>query len=241
MNIGVIGAGLIGGTVARLASAAGHEVRIANSRAPETLREMARELGANAVSAREAAMAEDIIVLSIPQAAIAALPPGLFEATPRTAVVIDTGNYYPRTRDGVIGEIDDGMLDSEWVAGRIGRPVVKAFNMIKARSLATGGCERGTPGRIAIAISGDDPEAKARVAMLIDEIGFDPLDSGPLSESWRQQPGTIGYCHDYDVLTLRAALAATERSRIDQYRRDADAFASELVKLLGSVAAVGAA
>jgi predicted dinucleotide-binding enzyme len=241
MKIGVIGSGLIGGTVARLASLAGHDVTIANSRAPDTLEELARDIGARAVWASEAAAAEDIVILSIPQAAVASLPAELFAATPAGAAIVDTGNYYPATRDGAIAAIDDGLLDSEWVASRIGRPVVKAFNMIKARSLATNGSAPGTPERIAIAVAGDDPETRARVAALIDDIGFDPVDGGTLSESWRMQPGTIGYCHDYDALTLRAALAAGNPDRIADYRRDGDAFGSELVKLLGSVEAVGAA
>jgi predicted dinucleotide-binding enzyme len=240
MKIGVIGVGLIGGTVARLASAAGHEVLIANSRGPETLAALAGEIGARAVTAREAALAEDIVVLSIPQLAVAALPAELFQATPATAAIVDTGNYYPQVRDGVIPEIEEGLLDSEWVASRIGRPVVKAFNMIKARSLATSGSEPGTPHRIAIAIAGDDPGARTKVATLIDEIGFDVVDAGALAESWRMQPGTIGYCHDYDALTLRAALAATSREWLTHYRQESDTFAREMVKLLGSVAAVGA-
>lgn len=241
MKIGVIGAGLIGGTIARLARTAGHEVVIANSRGPETLEEFAREIGATAVTAREAAMAPDLVVLSIPQAAVASLPPDLFGETPETTVIVDTGNYYPRTRDGFIAEIEEGLLESEWVARRIGRPVVKAFNIIKARSLATGGREPGTPDRIALAIAGDDPAARERVAIFIDQIGFDPVDAGDLSESWRMHPGTIGYCHNYDALTLRAALAAANRSWIAHYRLESDAFATEQVRLHGSVAAVGAA
>lgn len=241
MKIGVIGAGHIGKAVARLTSAAGHEVAIANSRGPETLEALAREIGAKAVSFREAAMAADIVVLAIPQAAVASLSPALFEATPETAAIVDTGNYYPQARDGVIAEIDSGMLDSEWVESRIGRPVIKAFNMLKAHSLAYGGKARGMPERIAIAISGDDQPKKERVAVLIDQIGFDVVDCGPLSESWRPQVGTIGYCHDYDALTLRAALAATDGSWIAHYRADGDAFGRELVKLLGSVDAVGGA
>jgi predicted dinucleotide-binding enzyme len=239
MKIGVIGAGHIGKAVARLASAVGHDVVIANSRGPETMAEIARETGARAVSIQEAAMATDIVVLAIPQAAVVSLSPALFEATPETAAIVDTGNYYPQARDGVIPEIDGGVLDSEWVASRIGRPVIKAFNMLKAHSLAYLGKAPGTPERIAIAISGDDQSKKDKVATLIDQIGFDVVDSGPLSESWRHQVGTIGYCHDYDALTLRAALAATDGSRIAQYRADGDAFGRELVKLLGSVDAVG--
>jgi predicted dinucleotide-binding enzyme len=241
MKIGVIGVGLIGGTVARLACAAGHEVMIANSRGAETLEAFAREIGARAVSAREAAMAQDIVVLSIPEAAVANLAPELFATTPKTTAIVDTGNYYPKTRDGIVEEIEAGVLDSEWVASRIGRPVVKAFNMIKANSLANQGAAPGTPDRIAIAIAGDDLDQRRRVGALINEIGFDVVDVGPLAESWRFQVGTLGYCHDYDALTLDAALAATDSSRIAFYRQDGDNFGSELVKRLGSVDAVGRA
>jgi predicted dinucleotide-binding enzyme len=242
MKIGVIGAGSIGGMVARLASAAGHEVMIANSRGPATLEDLAREIGARAVFAREAATAEDMVILSIPQTAVGSLSIDLFSETPKNAAIVDTGNYYPQTRDGVITEIEEGLLDSEWVAHRIGRPVVKAFNMIKARSLATGRSERGSLHRIAIGIAGDNPQLRARVATLIDEIGFDPVDAGSLSESWRLHPGTIGYCHNYDALTLKAALGATtDRSRVAQYRKDADDFATAHVRLAGSIEAVSVA
>jgi predicted dinucleotide-binding enzyme len=186
-------------------------------------------------------LAEDIVIVSIPQPAVALLPPDLFRATPENTAIVDTGNYYPRARDGVIAEIEDGQLESEWVASRIGRPVVKAFNMIKASSLANNGREPGTPGRVAIGIAGDDPQAKTRVTVLIDQIGFDVVDGGLLADSWRLQPGTIGYCHDYDAITLRAAFTATDPSRVAQYRHEADAFAIELIRLFGSVAAVGAA
>jgi 8-hydroxy-5-deazaflavin:NADPH oxidoreductase len=241
MKIGVIGAGLIGGAVARRASAAGHEVMIANSRGPETLDDLARQIGARAVWAREAASAEDIVVLSVLPGVIASLSPEFFAATPAGAAIVDTSNYYPRTRDGIIPEIEGGMLESEWVASRIGRPVVKAFNMLKASSLAGDGTPPGTPNRIAIGLAGDDAQHRARVAQLIDQIGFDAVDVGPLCESWRLHPGTLGYCHNYDAITLRAALAATKKPLIGHYRREADDFATELVKLFGSVDAVGAA
>jgi predicted dinucleotide-binding enzyme len=240
MKIGVIGSGLIGGAVARLASAAGHQVMIANSRGPETLEDLAKEIGARAVWASEAATARDIVVLSIPFPAVASLAPKLFAHTPEGAAIVDTNNYYPRARDGVIAEIEGGVLESEWVAGQIGRPVIKAFNMIKARSLATDGAPRGTPFRGAIGVAGDDASQKALVSTLIDQIGFDVVDAGPISESWRLHPGTIGYCHGYDALTLRAALAATNRSHIGHYRQEAEDFALAQIKLFGSVDAVGA-
>lgn len=240
MKIGVIGAGAIGKTLARLARSKGHDVTIANSRGPKTIASLAEEIGVTAVTAHQAAMAEDIVVLTIPQKAVLDLSADLFAVKADASVIVDTGNYYPRARDGVIAEIESGMLDSEWVARQIGQSIVKAFNMITATDLATGGRQSGTHGRIAIAVAGDELAAKARVSTLIDQIGFDPVDTGALSESWRQQPGTIGYCHGYDATRLRAAMAATDPSRIAEYRQDSDAFGSELVKIFGSAAAAGA-
>lgn len=240
MDIGIIGAGPIGGAVARLARAAGCTVRIANSRGPATLVDFAARIDVRAVTAAEAATASDIVILSTPPAALDTLA-AVFAATPTSAAVVDTLNYYPATRDRPIPQIDAGLLESEWVAQVIGRPVVKAFNMLKANSVEQLGAAPGTPGRLAIALAGDDADTKAKVARLIDDMGFDPLDAGNLSESWRFQPGTLGYCHDYDRLTLSAALAATEAGRADDYRRAADAFATELVRRLGSIDAVGRA
>lgn len=241
MKIGVIGVGLIGGAVARLAAAAGHEVVIANSRGPESLEALAQEIGARAATTYEAAAADDIVILSIPQIAIASLPHDLFAATPSTAAIVDTGNYYPQARDGQIAEIEDGLLESEWVAQKIGRPVIKSFNMLKASSLAERGSTSGTPGRIALGIAGDSSPARPLVATLIDQIGFDVVDAGDLSESWRLQPGTIGYCHDYDANTLSAAFAATSREWIAHYRKEADLFALEQIKRLGGIDALSRA
>jgi 8-hydroxy-5-deazaflavin:NADPH oxidoreductase len=122
--------------------------------------------------------------------------------------VIDTGNYYPGLRDPQIPEIDAGMPHSAWVSKQIGRPVIKAFNNILAHSFAQLNRPEGTPRRLAIAVAGDDANSK-RIAMdLVNETGFDPVDAGPLDESWRQQPGTPAYCCDYDAETTWKGLAA---------------------------------
>src|SRR5688572_4833357 len=101
MRIGIIGAGMIGGTLARRLTQLGHEVAIANSRGPETLKELASEVGARAVTATEAARSGEVVIVTIPQKAVKDLPSGLFADVPRDVVVIDTGNYYP-ARDGRI-------------------------------------------------------------------------------------------------------------------------------------------
>jgi 8-hydroxy-5-deazaflavin:NADPH oxidoreductase len=161
MKIGIIGAGQIGGTLTRRLPALRHEVFVANSRGPETLSDLASETGATAVSVPEAVRGVDLVVVTIPEKNIPSLPGGLFADTPDHVVVVDTGNYYPRQRDGRIEGIEAGLPDSKWVAQVLGRPVIKAFNNIYAKHLLELGRPKGTPGRIALPVAGDDPAAKA--------------------------------------------------------------------------------
>jgi len=216
MKIGIIGAGNIGGTLTRRLRELGHEVYVANSRGPHTLRDLERETGAKAVTAEEAARSGEIVVVAIPEDAVPRLPKGLFDGVPEDVAVVDTGNYYP-TRDGEIREIEQGMPESVWVSRMLGRPVIKAFNTIPARSLATKGKPHGTPGRVAIPVAGDDPRAKKKVMALIDQLGFDPIDAGPLAESWRQQPGSPVYVQDFDAERAREALARATPERKPEF------------------------
>lgn len=218
MKIGIIGTGHIGGALARRLPALGHEVAIANSRGPETLADLAAETGATPVSVRDAVRGRDLIILTIPQKNVPALPPGLFSETPSNVVVVETGNYYPQQRDGRIEGIESGLPESRWVEQQLGRPVVKAFNNIYAQHLQDHGRPAGTPGRIALPVAGDDPDAKAKVMRLIDELGFDPVDAGGLDESWRQQPGTPVYAQDFDAAGVRRALAAARNERGPEWR-----------------------
>src|SRR6266446_1533019 len=176
MRIGVIGAGNIGGTLARHLAKLGHHVSIANSRGPESLTALAAEIGATPVSVVDAAKAGEIVIIAIPTKAVADLPRALFANVPSSVVVIDIGNYHPELRDGRIDAIDRGMLDSQWVAQQIGRPVIKAFNNILAKGLLEKGVPRGRRGRIALSVAGDSSEAKAVVLRLIADLGFDPVD-----------------------------------------------------------------
>ncbi|MDP3719878.1 MAG: NAD(P)-binding domain-containing protein [Acidobacteriota bacterium] len=221
MKIGIIGAGMIGGTLARRLAQLGHDVAIANSRGPETLTALASEVGARVVTAAEAARSGEIVVVTIPQKAVNDLPAHLFADVPREVVVVDTGNYYP-ARDGSIPAIEQGQPESAWVADRIGRPVIKAFNNIFFKSLLEKGTPRGSEGRVAIPVAGDAADAKAKVMQLIDELGFDAVDAGGLDESWRQQPGTPCYTGDFTTPELKRALASAERSRVPEYRKAAD-------------------
>ena len=222
MRIGIIGAGSMGGILARHLARRGHHVSIANSRGPESLTAAAAEIGATPVSIVDAAKAGEIVILAIPTKAVADLPGGLFAMVPGS-VVIDIGNYHPELRDGRIDAIDRGMLDSQWVAQQIGRPVIKAFNNIFAKSLLEKGVPRGTKGRIALPVAGDSADAKAAVLRLVDDLGFDPVDGGDLADSWRQQPGTPAYCHDLEADALKRALAEADRRRIAEYRAEQEA------------------
>jgi predicted dinucleotide-binding enzyme len=215
MDIGIIGAGPMGQILARKLVQVGNHVRLANSRGPASLAGLAPRTGATPVALAEAARAADLVILAIPTKAVAALPKDLFANT--SGGVIDIGNYHPELRDGRIEAIDGGMLDSEWVAREIGRPVIKAFNSILAESLSTKGAPKGSK-RIALPVSGDAPEDRALVLTVVDRLGFDPFDAGDLSNSWRQQPGTPAYCRDLDAAALIRALAEADRSRIADYR-----------------------
>jgi len=223
MRIGVIGAGSMGGILARHLAKLDHHVSIANSRGSESLAALAAELGATPASVVDAVKAADIVILAIPTKAVADLPRGLFANMPSGIVVIDIGNYHPELRDGHIDAIDRGMLDSQWVAQQIGHAVIKAFNNIFAKSLLEKGVSKGAKGRIALSIYGDSSDAKAVVSRLVDDLGFDPVDGGALDDSWRQQPGTPAYCRDLDAAALRCALAESERSRVAEYRAEQEA------------------
>lgn len=218
MKIGIIGAGQIGGTLTRRFTALGHEVFVANSRGPDTLAELAKETGAKAVSVSEAARAGDVVVVTIPEAKIRDLPKDLFAGVPDDVVVVDTGNYYPRERDGRIDEIEAGMTESRWVGHQLGRPVVKAFNNIYAKHLLEFGRPPGSLGRIALPVASDDERAKGVVLRLVNELGFDGVDAGGLDDSWRQQPGTPVYATDLDASGVRRALAEASSERTPQWR-----------------------
>jgi 8-hydroxy-5-deazaflavin:NADPH oxidoreductase len=217
MNIGIIGAGNIGGTLTRRLSSLGHRVSVANSRGPESLAGLARETGAKAVRVTDAARAGEIVVVTIPLGRVPDLPKDIFRGVPASVAVIDTCNYYPE-RDGRIDEILAGTSESVWAEGNLGHPVIKAFNNIFAQHLMERGKPAGTPGRIALPVAGDDVHSKQIVLDLVDELGFDGVDAGSLSESWRQQPGTPVYTTDLDADGVRRALAQASRERRPEFR-----------------------
>ncbi|MFE6932744.1 NADPH-dependent F420 reductase [Streptomyces sp. NPDC057699] len=218
MKIGIIGAGNIGGNLTRRLTALGHDVSVANSRGPETLKALAEETGATPVTAAEAARGARVVVVTVPLKAVPDLPSGLLGEAADDVAVIDTGNYYPQQRDGRIAAIEDGLTESRWTEQQIGHPVIKAFNGTYAQDILDKGQPQGTPGRQALPVAGDDPAAKRTVRDLINELGFDTVDAGGLDESWRQQPGTPVYGNRGDADAIAKALADASPERTAEWR-----------------------
>ncbi len=222
-TLGLIGSGRIGGTVARLAVAAGHEVVLSNSRGPETLADLCAQLGpaARAAHGEECAVAGDLVLVSTPLGAYPSLPAAALAGK----TVLDTGNYYP-DRDGQIGPLGSGELtDSGYLAGFLpGARVVKVFNNIfflhllnLARPAAADPADRSY-----LPIAGDDAGALAEATAFLSSIGYGAASYQPLAESWRQQPGTPVYGAPYGSFddekgtpageaVIRGALAAATR------------------------------
>jgi len=209
-TLGLIGAGHIGSQLARLAIKHGYNVVISNSRGPQTLADLVRELGPNARAAtsEDAAKAGDIVVVTIPLKNLKDVP----MAPLAGKIVIDTLNYYPQ-RDGHIADLDaEKTTTSETVQAYLpSSKVVKAFNHIYAAELTTHGQPAGTPNRRALALAGNDAAAKKEIVALFDQFGFDAVDVGPLSESWRIQRDTPGYGPRRTADELRRDLAAAMR------------------------------
>ncbi|MFD7604859.1 NADPH-dependent F420 reductase [Streptomyces mirabilis] len=195
-TIGFIGSGMIGGSLARLAVAAGLNVVMSNSRGPETLADLIAELGdhARAATPQEAAKAGDVVVATVPL--------GVYDRLPADAlagkIVIDTMNYYP-DRDGRIAELDSVDITSSELLQRhlAGSRVVKALHNMDWIRLYSRARPAGAPDRSALPVAGDDPVAKTEVTRLMDVLGYDAVDIGALADSWRCEPGTPVYVQPY--------------------------------------------
>src|SRR5829696_2130110 len=153
MNIGILGTGHIGKTLVRKLSAAGHDVRVANSRGPDTIEADVLAFGGRAVTTAEAVADVDVVILSIPLNRLPEIAP-LIAGVPAETVVIDTSNYYPQ-RDGRIDALEAGQVESRWVAEQLRRPIVKAWNAIGSDSFAKKGKPAGTADRIALPVAAD--------------------------------------------------------------------------------------
>jgi predicted dinucleotide-binding enzyme len=227
VKIGIIGAGNIGSALAGHFRKLEHEVLIGNSRGPETLTQVARSTRAVPGEISQVAKGVDLLVIAIPVKSLPALPKDLLSGLPATSPITDTGNYYP-LRDGVIPEIERGMVESVWTSHVLGHPVIKAFNNIVADSLLHKALPKGSDRRIALPVSGDDLNSMQLVMALLDEIGFDAVDAGPLSESWRYQPGTPAYCSDPGIQKLPTLL---QRAKRDKAPRNRDQAAKIMARL----------
>ncbi|SDF33450.1 hypothetical protein SAMN05660485_03131 [Blastococcus fimeti] len=191
-TLGLIGSGLIGSGIARLAVAAGYDVVLSNSRGPDSLADLVAELGpkARAATPAEAAEAGDLVVVTVPLKAYREVPVEPL----RGKVVIDTNNYYPQ-RDGQIPELDDESTTvSELLQAHLpASHVVKCFNNVPASGMVSLAKPAGDADRSVLAIAGDDPDAKKTVTEFLDAIGYDAYDVGPLAEGWRYQRDTKAY------------------------------------------------
>ncbi|MEU8385108.1 NAD(P)-binding domain-containing protein [Streptosporangium sp. NPDC048865] len=224
-TVGFIGSGNIGGTVARLAVAAGYDVVLSNSRGPETLKELVDELGprARAATPADAAAAGELVIVSIPMRAYQDVPVEPLAGK----TVLDTNNYYSQ-RDGTFPELDAGSTTSSELLQRhlATARVVKVFNNIYFQHLRALARPSGAADRSALAIAGDDAGAKGETTAFLDQIGYDAVDAGALADSWRFQPDTPAYGFIYageienfwespgvpaDAAAIRAKLDAARR------------------------------
>lgn len=209
MKIGILGAGFIGGALAKLATDRGHEVML-SSRHPEALAGQAARIGCAAGRLDQAAGFGELCVLAVPLFARDGLPAGALAGK----VVVDAMNYYP-DRDGAIDVLDRrSTTTSELVASHLpGARLVKAFNAILARDLPDDARPPVASGRRALPVAGNDPAAVEVVAALHDAFGFDVLDAGPLADSWRFERAKPAYCVPLDRAGLQRALDAAERDK----------------------------
>ena len=195
-TLGLIGAGMIGGSLARLAVGAGLDVVLSNSRGPESRAGLVAELGtrARAATPAEAAEAGDLVVATIPLGAYRKLPAAALAGK----TVLDTMNYYP-DRDGSIAELDAKVATSSELVQRhlADARVVKAFNNIDFHRLVTLARVSGAEDRSALPIAGDSVDAKGQAANLLDALGYDAVDIGTLADSWRTEPETPVYVKPY--------------------------------------------
>lgn len=214
MKIGIIGAGPIGATLSHKLFNNGHDVKIADVRSVDRLKD--KNISGKAVKVEDVVTNIDVLILSLPTKIMSDIK-DIISTVEDKVIIVDTSNYYP-FRDDKIDEIENGDVESEWVSQQIGRDVVKAFNNLLAYTLAEKGSPQGTDNRIAIAISGNDDAQKDIIKQLINEVGFDAVDNGKLSDSWKQQPGTPAYCTELTKSELTIALEKAHKQLAPQLR-----------------------
>lgn len=214
MKFGIIGAGPIGQSIAKKLMSNGHEVKVADARGIERL--AGKTIIGTVVSTEEIGQNIDVLIISIPLYAIPTIQPILKNVDDKV-IVVDTSNYYP-FRDQQIEVIDQGMVESVWVAEQLERPVIKAFSNLLAYTLENKGTPTGTTGRIAMAVAGDDEGHKQIIMNLVNDCGFDAVDAGTIAESWTMQPGTPAYCTELTKEELALAFQKAEKGSAPRLR-----------------------
>ncbi|MFP3669420.1 NAD(P)-binding domain-containing protein [Priestia sp. SIMBA_032] len=214
MRFGIIGAGSIGSIISKKLVKNGHDVKIADARGIERLE--GKELAGTPVRVEDSIKNIEVLIISLPIEAMPSIR-NIIDQVEEEVIIVDTSNYYP-FRDGKIKEIENGMVESVWVSNQLGRPIIKAFNNLLAHTLENEGTPEGTSGRIAIAIAGNDLSQKQVIMDVVNELGFDAVDSGSLSDSWRQQPGTPAYCTELTKDELTNALEKANKEKASLLR-----------------------
>ncbi|PAF34285.1 3-hydroxyisobutyrate dehydrogenase [Terribacillus saccharophilus] len=214
MKFGIIGAGSIGSIISRKLVKNGHDVKIADARGMEHLE--GKDLAGKPVRAEDAITNIEVLILSLPLRALSSVR-NIIGQVGEEVIVVDTSNYYPG-RDDKIEEIEDGMVESIWVSNQLGRPIIKAFNNLLAYTLENEGTPEGASGRIAMAVAGDNVKHKQIIMDVVNQIGFDTVDGGSLSDSWRQQPGTPAYCTELTKDELTIALKEANKEKVPLLR-----------------------
>ncbi|WP_321998966.1 NADPH-dependent F420 reductase [Priestia megaterium] len=214
MRFGIIGAGSIGSIISKKLVKNGHDVKIADARGIERLE--GKELAGTPVRVEDAIKNIEVLIISLPMEAMSSIR-NIIDQVEEEVIIVDTSNYYP-FRDGKIEEIENGMVESVWVSNQLGRPIIKAFNNLLAHTLENEGTPEGTSGRIAIAIAGNDLSQKQVIMDVVNELGFDAVDSGSLSDSWRQQSGTPAYCTELTKDELTNALEKANKEKASLLR-----------------------
>lgn len=209
MRFGIIGAGAIGSIISKKLVKNGHDVKIADARGIEHLE--GKELAGTPIRVEDAITNIEVLIISLPLIAMPSIR-NIIDQIGEEVIVVDTSNYYP-FRDDKIEEIENGIIESVWVSNQLGRPIIKAFNNLLAYTLENEGTSEGTSGRIAMAIAGDDLSQKQVIMDVVNELGFDTVDSGSLSDSWRQQPGTPAYCTELTKDELTKALKKANKEK----------------------------
>lgn len=209
MKFGIIGAGTIGSIISKKLVKNGHDVKIADARGIEHLE--GKELAGTPVLIEDVMTNIEVLIISLPLTALPSIR-NIIEQVGEEVIVVDTSNYYP-SRDNKIAEIENGMVESDWVSNQLGKPIIKAFNNLLAYTLENEGTPEGTSGRIAMAIAGNDVSQKQIIMDVVNQLGFDTVDSGSLSDSWRQQPGTPAYCTELTKEELTKALEKANKEK----------------------------